>query len=113
MVGACVLPQWRFRNLSDLFLLRLTESQIRGPEEDLQLEELQEEVGAMARCKIPGPDGLPVEYYQMFVGLLLPRLPESLQESGQSMQEAQTVMLLKPGKDPGIPVHIDTYPRWE
>ncbi|KAJ1161264.1 hypothetical protein NDU88_001751 [Pleurodeles waltl] len=80
-----------------------------GLEEDLQLEDFKEVVGAKVQCKAPGLYGLLVEYYQRYSDLLLPRLLDSLQESRQlgsmlrAMREAKIVILPKPNRDPEDP----------
>ncbi|KAJ1210380.1 hypothetical protein NDU88_005744 [Pleurodeles waltl] len=73
--GLVQASYYRGREALDRELLRLTEAQSKGLDEDLQLEE------AIERCRAPGPDVLPVEYYQAFTDLLLPCLLKTYLES--------------------------------
>ncbi|XP_040292346.1 zinc finger protein 420-like [Bufo bufo] len=63
----------------------------------------------MARDKAPGVDGLPMEVYKVFQGILLPELLKVFEfslDAGSlppSMQEALIVVIPKPGKDPKYP----------
>lgn len=75
----------------------------------IELEELQEAVQGMPNNKAPGPDGLPIEIYKKYGGLLLPELLKTMQDAFEttilppSMREATVVVLPKPGKDPLLP----------
>ncbi|KAJ1112363.1 hypothetical protein NDU88_000631 [Pleurodeles waltl] len=89
--------------LDDLALPRLTAAQVKNLEKEPLVEKLQEELREMARCRAPGPDQLPVKYYQTYSALPLPCQLETLREVRehrtlpQTMREAQIIMVPKPG----------------
>ena len=70
------------------------------------LEEFQNALATFPNSKAPGNDGLPVELYKKFCGVLLPELLHTLKNAfdlgslPRSMYEAVVVVILKPGKDP-------------
>ena len=70
------------------------------------LEEFQNELATFPNSKAPGNDGLPIELYKKFSGVLLPELLHTLEDAFElgalprSMYEAVVVVILKPGKDP-------------
>lgn len=67
------------------------------------MEELPQ---AVANCKAPGDDGLPIEVYKQYGERVLPYLLRVLNAARQcgtlsySMTKAKIILLLKPGKDP-------------
>lgn len=58
--------------------------------------------------KTPGPGGLPVEFYKMYMEDLAPRLQSLLAQASEpgilpdSMSDAVIVVISKPGKDPTL-----------
>ncbi|KAJ1213710.1 hypothetical protein NDU88_001342 [Pleurodeles waltl] len=52
--------------LDGLRMPRLTEAQSEELEGEVSLDDLVEALGGMASGKAPGPDGLPVEFYQTY-----------------------------------------------
>ncbi|KAJ1108369.1 hypothetical protein NDU88_005745 [Pleurodeles waltl] len=67
--------------LDGLRLSRLTEAQATELEAELSLEDLQGALCGMPFGRMPGPDGLPVEFYGAYSATLLPKLLEMLQEA--------------------------------
>lgn len=53
---------------------QLTGEQRRALDAQLILEELQTAVPEFPNCKAPGEDGLPMETYKQYAGVLLPKL---------------------------------------
>lgn len=74
-------------------------------------EEVVSTIRLFPNCKAPGLDGMPIEWYRMYLEALVPRLLNFYldcfqKESGpSSFYEAHIVLLAKPDKDP----HIDLY----
>ncbi|KAJ1205699.1 hypothetical protein NDU88_001127 [Pleurodeles waltl] len=60
---------------------RRTEAQMEELEGEASLDDLVEALGGMASGKAPGPDRLPVEFYQTYFGVILLRLLEILHEA--------------------------------
>ncbi|KAJ1118613.1 hypothetical protein NDU88_006803 [Pleurodeles waltl] len=91
--------------LDQMSLPRLTVEQARELETELLVEEVKEVAHKLAHPRVPGPDGLLVEYYQTYVELLIPFLKATLQEAHgcwillQTFREAQIIMLPKPRRD--------------
>lgn len=60
-------------------------------------------------CKAPGADSLPMEIYKQYAGILLPKLLVVFNAVRErwvlppSMSTANTVLIIKPGKDPEDP----------
>lgn len=71
----------------------------------MTIEELQQTVAAMANRKSPGPNGLPVETYKQYGGVLLPELLKALRWAAVEgrlpslTSEATIIVLHKEGKD--------------
>ncbi|XP_072009068.1 ATP synthase subunit C lysine N-methyltransferase isoform X1 [Engystomops pustulosus] len=96
------------------FLAKLSLPQLSAEHRDmlegpLTLEEIEEATQAMANDKAPGVDGMPMELYKKFGGILLPKLLKVFEESFEkgdlprSMKEAIIVVIPKEGKDPQVP----------
>lgn len=60
--------------LSSIHLPCLSASQRQNLEASFSLEELQEAVGAFPNSKAQGDGGIPIEVYQTYTDLLLPKL---------------------------------------
>lgn len=53
-------------------LISRSGDQWRALDASLTLEELQTAIAEFLNCKAPGADGLPMEIYKQYTGILLP-----------------------------------------
>ena len=58
--------------LGQISIPRISVDQYEERDSDLQIEELGRALKEMGRARVPGPDGLPVEYYSACTQVLLP-----------------------------------------
>ena len=95
--------------MSQIALPRLSAGACKHLDAPITLEELQVAACSFPTCKAPGEDGLPMEVFTQYGELLLPELLKvfnaSLEEGvlPVSMNRANVILLLKPGKDPVDP----------
>lgn len=75
-------------------------------EAPLTLDELTEAAAFFPTCKAPVDDGIPIEVYTQYGGVILPKLLEVFNSSFKSgkqpttMTRANIILLLRAGKDP-------------
>lgn len=75
----------------------------------IKLEELQEALSLFPNSKAPGDDGLPMEIFKQYGGVVLPQLLKVLNSARgsqclpESMTRASIILKLKLGKDPLVP----------
>ena len=93
------------RFLESITLPQLEEMDREHLNAPLTLEEFQVALATFPNSKAPGSDGLPIELYKKFGGVLLPELLHMLKNAFDtdslpgSMYEAVVVVILKPGKE--------------
>ncbi|KAJ1142660.1 hypothetical protein NDU88_008973 [Pleurodeles waltl] len=86
-----------------------TRAQSEGLEETIQIEKLKKALRDMTWGHCPGPDGLPVKYFQKYFASLLPALLKTLAAASSSgvlqthICEALIIVLPKLGKNPAEP----------
>ncbi|KAF7689329.1 hypothetical protein HF521_012682 [Silurus meridionalis] len=74
-------------------------------EGNIQMEEILNAISLMQNKKNPGPDGYPMDFYKKFATKLAPILLDMFEDSfvrgrlPQTLNEANIILLLKPGKD--------------
>lgn len=90
--------------LDSITLLQLQDTDKKLLNAPLTLEELQLALAEFPNSKAPGNDGLPIELYKKFGGILLPELLHTFIEAFNSdslpgsMYEAVVVVILKQGR---------------
>lgn len=88
---------------------KLNLEQIELLEAPITQDDITEAISQLSKSKAPGLDGLPLEFYDTFSEVIIPKLKQLYQnifDKGilpSSMQEAQIKVLPKAGKDPRYP----------
>lgn len=95
---------------------RLNPEQVKLMDAPITIQNVTDAIAQLAKSKVPGLDGLPLEFYATYSEMLIPKLNalyQSILDTNslpQSMQEAQIIVLPKPGKDPHYPASYDPSP---
>lgn len=95
-----------FEFLDNLDIPTLNPVQKTCLDEHIQIDEILNAISTMQNKKNPGPDGYPIDFYKKFADKLAPILldmfTDSLEKGSmpQTLNEANIILLLKPGKDP-------------
>lgn len=95
--------------LANITLPTLTQSQTAMLEAAISKEDIVEAISCLSPSKVPGSNGLPLEFYTTYSETLVPKLHELFTyifQSGslpKSMSEAFIVLIPKPGKNLELP----------
>ena len=90
--------------LSNLELLTISDETKEQLEQNITMTELQKAIKDMDIDKVPGPDGLPIEFYRKFEYLIGPILLDvitAMSKNGLSLDQGRGIISLmeKPGKN--------------
>ncbi|PIO34258.1 hypothetical protein AB205_0088040, partial [Aquarana catesbeiana] len=91
--------------MNEIAYPKLTEEQVSMMDKEITEEEVQHAVRLLASGKSASPDGIPLEIYKRYIGILAPVLTRMYTEAFKreslpdSMYEAKVVLIPKPDKD--------------
>jgi len=95
-----------FEFLNNISIPTLNSAQKTSLDQPIQIEEILNAITLMQSKKTHGPDGYPIDFYKKCADklgpILLDMLVDSLEKGSlpQTLNEANIILLLKPGKDP-------------
>lgn len=96
-------------SLNTIQFPRLKPEQVKLLDAPITTQDISDAIAQLAKSKAPGLDGLPLEFSATYSETLIPKLKDLYQSIFDtnslplSMQEAQIIVLPKPGKDPHYP----------